>query len=156
MRHSRYEAVPAADGQLALEVLAEDGAFDLVLLDFVMPRVNGYQFCRALRTEERFRTLPVVLMSAKGDRIREQFVHQTGAIDAIATNSGHGTVFNIHEPNRLFEVSVRTLKTGDRVCCKVHHSCGICRFCRNGMETACPSRKCSTRSVSPSCSPKFS
>ena len=81
-RHD-YEAVPAADGQLALEVLAEDGAFDLVLLDFVMPRVNGYQFCRALRTEERFRTLPVVLMSAKGDRIREQFVHQTGAIDAI-------------------------------------------------------------------------
>jgi acryloyl-coenzyme A reductase len=36
---------------------------------------------------------------------------------------------------------VRTIKPGDRVCCKVHHSCGMCRFCRNSMETACPSRK---------------
>ena len=54
-----------------------------MLLDFVMPRMNGYQFCRAVRSQERFRTLPVVLMSAKSDKIREKFVQQTGAIDAI-------------------------------------------------------------------------
>ncbi len=36
---------------------------------------------------------------------------------------------------------VRELKPGDRVCCKPFHSCGVCRRCRNGMETACKSRK---------------
>jgi acryloyl-coenzyme A reductase len=36
---------------------------------------------------------------------------------------------------------VRTLKEGDRVCTKAFHSCGRCRLCRNGMETACPERK---------------
>jgi hypothetical protein len=48
-----------------------------------MPKMNGFQFCRAIRAREEWKRLPVVLMSAKTDRIREQFVQQTGAIDAI-------------------------------------------------------------------------
>lgn len=77
-----YEPILAEDGQAALELLAYERV-DLVLLDFVMPRMNGYQFCRELRANSELRNLPVVLMSAKGDKIREQFVDQTGAIDAI-------------------------------------------------------------------------
>jgi len=77
-----FEPLLAADGQQALETLGTESV-DLVLLDFVMPRMNGYQFCRELRADSAFRNLPVVLMSAKGDKIRGQFVQQTGAIDAI-------------------------------------------------------------------------
>jgi len=77
-----YEALLAEDGQAALELL-ETEKVDLVLLDFVMPRMNGYQFCRELRANQELRNLPIVLMSAKGDKIRGQFVEQTGAIDAI-------------------------------------------------------------------------
>jgi CheY-like chemotaxis protein len=89
-----FEAVHAVDGQAALEMLqqaadAQDSGangvarIDLVLVDFVMPRMNGFQLCRALRQDDRLRGTPVVLMSAKSDRIREHFVQQTGAIDAI-------------------------------------------------------------------------
>lgn len=90
-----FEAVQAADGQAALDKLAEAARppaegetngtrkIDLVLVDFVMPKMNGFQFCRTLRQDERLRATPVVLMSAKSDRIRENFVQQTGAIDAI-------------------------------------------------------------------------
>jgi len=77
-----FEPLLAADGQQALDTLAVE-SIDLVLLDFVMPRMNGYQFCRELRADASYRNLPVVLMSAKGDKIRGQFVQQTGAIDAI-------------------------------------------------------------------------
>jgi DNA-binding response OmpR family regulator len=77
-----YEAVLAEDGQDALELLGHERV-DLVLLDFVMPRMNGYQFCRELRAHPELKNLPVVLMSAKGDKIRGQFVQQTGATDAI-------------------------------------------------------------------------
>jgi DNA-binding response OmpR family regulator len=77
-----YEALLAEDGQAALEILAQEKV-DLVLLDFVMPRMNGYQFCRELRANAELKSLPVVLMSAKGDKIRGHFVEQTGAIDAI-------------------------------------------------------------------------
>src|SRR3954464_3575253 len=82
-RHG-YEAPVASDGQDAMEALQSgEVKADLVLLDFVMPRMNGYQFCRALRADAELAMTPVVLMSAKSDRIRDQFVQQTGAIDAI-------------------------------------------------------------------------
>jgi len=73
----------AKDGVAGIEMVRAR-PFDLVLLDFVMPRMNGYQFCRELRDlpGDRART-PIVLMSAKSDRIRGQFVQQTGALDAI-------------------------------------------------------------------------
>jgi CheY-like chemotaxis protein len=80
-RHN-YEATTAADGHAGLDRLRQ-GDVDLVLLDFVMPRMNGYQFCREMRADEKIGHLPVVLMSAKGDKIRGQFVQQTGAVDAI-------------------------------------------------------------------------
>ncbi|MDI1433297.1 DUF4388 domain-containing protein [Polyangium sorediatum] len=78
-----YEPTTARDGVAGLELIRKGPKFDLVLLDFVMPRMNGYQFCRELRSDATHRTLPVVLMSAKGDKIRGTFVQQTGAVDAI-------------------------------------------------------------------------
>ncbi len=77
-----FSTVTAGDGLEALEVLSRE-AVDLVLLDFVMPRMNGFQFCREIRQKKQHGDLPIVLMSAKGDKIRGQFLQQTGAIDAI-------------------------------------------------------------------------
>src|SRR5262245_25873045 len=81
-RHG-YEPSVARDGVAGIDLLKRGNKYDLVLLDFVMPRMNGYQFCRELRSNPAHRSLPVVLMSAKGDKIRGQFVQQTGAVDAI-------------------------------------------------------------------------
>jgi CheY-like chemotaxis protein len=81
-RHG-YEPAVAKDGLVGIEMIQKGPKYDLVLLDFVMPRMNGYQFCRELRSNPAHRALPVVLMSAKGDKIRGQFVQQTGAVDAI-------------------------------------------------------------------------
>lgn len=77
-----YRVLTAEDGQDALEQVAAH-RIDLVLLDFVMPRMNGYQFCRQLRADPQHSRLPVVLMSAKGEKMRGAFVTQTGAVDAI-------------------------------------------------------------------------
>ena len=77
-----YETSSAGDGLEALQVLASS-TFDLILVDFVMPRMNGFQFCRELKTKDASNGTAVVLMSAKGDKIRGQFLQQTGAIDAI-------------------------------------------------------------------------
>ncbi len=79
---ARHDFVPssASDGIEAMQMVAEEQP-DLMLVDFVMPRMNGYQLCMALK--ERDQHVPVVLMSAKGDRIRGKFVQQTGALDAI-------------------------------------------------------------------------
>lgn len=55
-------------------------------------------------------------------------------LPAILGNEIAGTVVALGE-------LVSTLKIGDRVCAKGFSACGRCRFCRNGMETACPDRK---------------
>ncbi len=77
-----YETLTAENGDDALGKLRREKV-DLVLTDFVMPKMNGYQFCREVRGDPALRDLPIVLMSAKGDKIRGQFVEQTGAMDAI-------------------------------------------------------------------------
>ncbi len=77
-----YDTLPAGDGLEALSVL-EAEPVDLVLLDFVMPRMNGFQLCREIRSRPPLALTPVILMSAKGDKIRGRFLQQTGAIDAI-------------------------------------------------------------------------
>ncbi len=85
LERNGYETMAAPDGIVALDALHKAQVpFDLVLLDFVMPKMNGFQFCRAVRSDERFAMLPVVLMSAKSDKIRDHFVDQTGAVDAIS------------------------------------------------------------------------
>ncbi len=77
-----YEVGHAGDGAQALTVLKRE-KFNLALVDFVMPKVNGFELCKKLREDVELRELPVVLMSAKADKIREHFLRQTGALDAI-------------------------------------------------------------------------
>lgn len=79
-----YDVSVARDGSEGFEQLQAKGPFDLVLLDFVMPRMNGYQFCRQLRADAQHRNLPVVLMSARTNTIGDRFVEQTGAVDALS------------------------------------------------------------------------
>ena len=57
------EVVTAADGRSGLS-LAIDSAPDLILLDIMLPRVNGYEICRAVR--EHGLTMPIVMLTAKG------------------------------------------------------------------------------------------
>lgn len=77
-----FEVALAADGREGLEV-ASGAPPDLLLVDFVMPHMNGFQLCQALRAIDNLAHVPVVLMSAKADRIGEGFLAQTGALDAI-------------------------------------------------------------------------
>jgi CheY-like chemotaxis protein len=56
-------ATPAADGQAALESL-KAGRFDLVLLDIVMPGVDGYEVLRVVKSTPGLRDIPVVMISA--------------------------------------------------------------------------------------------
>ncbi|MFO0665170.1 MAG: response regulator [Polyangiaceae bacterium] len=100
-----YETREASDGKEAIDVL-RSGPIDLVLLDFVMPNMNGFQFCRVLRADENLKFMPVVLMSAKSDRIRERFVAQTGALDAIAKP------FDAQALDAVVEHSLRRVREG--------------------------------------------
>lgn len=77
-----FEVTSAADGEFGLTA-ARAQRPDLILLDFVMPRMNGYQVCRELAADPSLNDVPVVLMSAKGDQVGERFVKVMGIVDYI-------------------------------------------------------------------------
>jgi len=56
---------------------------DVILLDFVMPKMNGFQVCRILQKDERLRQIPVILVTSKGDKVGDKFVNQLGVTGYI-------------------------------------------------------------------------
>jgi DNA-binding response OmpR family regulator len=77
-----FEVSTAADGEAGLAA-ARTRTPDLILLDFVMPKMNGYQFCREAASDGGIKDVPIVLMSAKGDQVGERFVKVMGIVDYI-------------------------------------------------------------------------
>ena len=56
---------------------------DIILLDFVMPKMNGFQVCRILQKDEKLRHIPVILVTSKGDKVGDKFVDQLGVTGYI-------------------------------------------------------------------------
>jgi len=61
-----YDVLEARDGRQALEILERE-ACDLVLLDVMMPGIDGYQVCKRIRAGEKTSQIPVILLTAKRD-----------------------------------------------------------------------------------------
>lgn len=65
LKSSGFDVYAFPDGEAALAA-AESVMPDLVLLDWMMPRMNGLDVCAALRSNPLFHTVPIVLLTAKG------------------------------------------------------------------------------------------
>jgi len=76
-----YQLVTADSGTAGLEAVHREHP-DLVLLDIVMPGLNGYDVCRRLRDDPATRFLPIVMITASGDQERVQAL-EAGADDFI-------------------------------------------------------------------------
>jgi class 3 adenylate cyclase/CheY-like chemotaxis protein len=77
-----YNVLTAGSGQEALDLLKEH-EIDLVLLDIVMPGLDGYEVCRRIREEPATAFLPVVMITASGDQEKRQAI-EAGADDFVA------------------------------------------------------------------------
>ncbi len=67
---SDYDVVPAPSGREALNILNEEDV-DLVLLDIIMPDMDGYQVCRAMQASSRTRDIPVIFTTALDDGAKD-------------------------------------------------------------------------------------
>ena len=77
-----YEVVTALDGEQALEKAAQHKP-DLIVLDIMMPKMDGYETCKALKSNPETADIPVILLSAKGRSIDQQTGYDVGAADYI-------------------------------------------------------------------------
>jgi adenylate cyclase len=77
-----YAVIPATSGQEALAKVASEEP-DLILLDILMPGIDGYEVCRRLRDNPATRLLPVIMITASGDQEKVKAI-EAGADDFIA------------------------------------------------------------------------
>jgi DNA-binding response OmpR family regulator len=85
LRAEGYEVAVAVDGESGLLRAVEDG-FDLIVLDVMLPKVNGFEVLRALR--EKNKTVPIVMLSARGTELDKVMGLELGAEDYITKPFG--------------------------------------------------------------------
>ena len=79
-----YQILEAGDGRTAIDILQRNpDSISLVLLDIVMPIMNGYDFLEEVRSDEKFRTLPIIVMTEAETAENEIMALEYGANDYL-------------------------------------------------------------------------
>jgi two-component system alkaline phosphatase synthesis response regulator PhoP len=81
-KRKNYQCVTAADGQEAVEKAQQERP-DLVLMDVVMPRMNGFEACKAMRQQDSTRETPIVLVTTRSEESYMEAGFQSGCNDYI-------------------------------------------------------------------------
>jgi DNA-binding response OmpR family regulator len=100
-----FEVTGAQGGAEALKILA-DKTFDLVLLDVMMPEVDGFTVCRKIKEDQRLKDIPVIFLTAKGGG------------EALAEGFESGAVMYINKPftaNKLLTIVNTMLESGSNL-----------------------------------------
>ena len=78
-----YKVKIANSGKKALEIIQMGHPPDLILLDIMMPEMDGYEVCSVLKSDEKTKNIPVIFLTAKTNSIDEQKGFEIGAVDYI-------------------------------------------------------------------------
>jgi two-component system alkaline phosphatase synthesis response regulator PhoP len=101
-----YRVLKAESGELALEILAFEKV-DIVLLDWMLPGMDGIEVLRKIRSDRNYHNIPVIFLTAKGDEISKVVGLEVGSDDYLVKP------FGIHELlARIKAVLRRTEGTG--------------------------------------------
>lgn len=82
MRQAGFQVRTASDGEAALAAVATELP-DLVLLDVMMPRKNGYEVCQAIRANPDWKGVRIIMLTAKGREVEREKGLALGADDYI-------------------------------------------------------------------------
>lgn len=78
----KYAVVAATSGQKAIEI-AKNSKPDLILLDIIMPQMDGYEVCRLLKSEPVTSSIPVVFVTSKNDVFDDTIGYSVGASEYL-------------------------------------------------------------------------
>jgi two-component system phosphate regulon response regulator PhoB len=82
-RQAGFEVTAAATGRKALESIQRQLP-DLIILDLMLPDIDGMEVCRTLRQRDRFRRIPIVMLTARGEEIDRVIGFEIGADDYVS------------------------------------------------------------------------
>jgi len=82
LKGGAYDIVTAANGEECLAKVA-DAAPDLILLDLVMPRMDGFETCRQLRSNPTTKDVPIVMVTTRGEQESRESGYAAGCNDYV-------------------------------------------------------------------------
>lgn len=95
-----YRVLKAESGEHALEILAAEKV-DIVLLDWMLPGIDGIEVLRRIRSDKNYRSIPVIFLTAKGDEISKVVGLEVGSDDYLVKP------FGIHELSARIKAVLR-------------------------------------------------
>lgn len=82
LKNEGYKMFYAKSGEMALS-LVEEHDFDLILLDIMMPDMNGFDVCTKLKSNDRTKNIPVIFLSGKDSSSDIEQAYEYGGIDYV-------------------------------------------------------------------------
>ena len=82
LKHAGYETATACNGKEALEILKKD-PIDLILLDLLMPVMDGREVCKIMKNDEKLKNIPIMLLTASVSTAPEDIKKELQATDII-------------------------------------------------------------------------
>lgn len=76
-----YQVVEAVDGEEAIDLFVENNDFALIILDVMMPKMDGWEVCREIR---KFSKIPIIMLTAKGEESDELLGFELGVDEYIS------------------------------------------------------------------------
>jgi phosphate regulon transcriptional regulator PhoB len=83
LRKEGFHVTSASDGEEALSTLRK-GKFDLVILDLMLPGIQGMELCRIIRSDPRTERIPIIMLTAKGEEVDRILGLEMGADDYMS------------------------------------------------------------------------
>jgi DNA-binding response OmpR family regulator len=78
----QYEVVTASDGEQGVAKALEERP-DLILLDVIMPRMNGFEACRRIREQDATKSTPIIMVTTRGEEPNVEMGFQAGCSDYV-------------------------------------------------------------------------
>lgn len=67
LANENFETIVASDGEEGLRKAKEESP-DLIILDIILPKMNGYSVCRALKHDEKYKHIPIIMLTVKSQQ----------------------------------------------------------------------------------------
>jgi two-component system alkaline phosphatase synthesis response regulator PhoP len=94
LQRSGYETISAADGEAGLALVHRQRP-DLVLLDVMMPKRNGYEVCQAIKSDPGVQGIPVIMLTAKGQEVEILKGRELGAAAYVTKPFGNAEILEV-------------------------------------------------------------
>ena len=89
-----YDVIAAYDGKEGLN-LARREKPDLIILDVLLPKMNGYKVCRLLKYDAKYKHIPIIMLTSRESQSNEELGRETGADEYVYKSDQKGSLLKL-------------------------------------------------------------